>query len=413
MSTQQNIMKMQCETLGLVDSLSYRDKDLLAFLNNICAELIEVLGEGLAAITLYQNNRKHILTVIPGTADPDESMTVEDRHSTYVVSTGQPLTIYDCKKVSQFGKVVEDYRGYLGVPLKNTTGLILGSLCYYVEEARRFTDEEQMTSMGLAERAAIAIDNYRLYQKIAAHNQMLEQAVAERTQALTAAQEKIVQQERLAAIGEFATKITHEIRTPLSTIGLALDYMKTLSLPERAEKRIHLAHSEVNRLERLLSEILLCAKPIALEFIKLELGNYLRAALTSIQHIAKERNQAFIIDAPEQSIWANVDRDKLTQVILNLAKNACEAAPNETNIMWTFGKHQDHVFIKVNNQGEVIPADILPRLTDSFFTTKPNGTGLGMTVIKSIVDAHQGRIDIVSNTASGTSFIIYLPMESW
>lgn len=108
-----------------------------------------------------------------------------------------------------------------------------------------------------AERAATAIDNYHLYQQQCQFNQILEAEVENRTAQLRAAQAKLVEQERLAAIGEFAAIIVHEIRNPLTTMIMGLKYAKKTLVTEAAQERLSLALSEASRLEKLLSQILL------------------------------------------------------------------------------------------------------------------------------------------------------------
>jgi signal transduction histidine kinase len=118
------------------------------------------------------------------------------------------------------------------------------------QKPRRFEKNEVRIAEVFAERAATAIDNYHLYLQQRQFNQTLEAEVAKRTEELLATQIKLVEQERLAAIGEFAATISHEIRNSLTTVLMGLNYFQHIDLCEAAQTRLELALGEANRLER-------------------------------------------------------------------------------------------------------------------------------------------------------------------
>ncbi len=223
---------------------------------------------------------------------------------------------------------------------------------------------------------------------------------------------KLVEQARLAAIGEFASGIVHEIRNPLSTIGLALEYLRERDLPEPARKRADLAAGEAARLERLLEDILLYAKPLALEQEPVDLKGALETFLEANRDLPEARSQRFVLQAPEQCPPVMADRDRLTQIFLNLARNACEAAPAGSTIAWSVehGPGSRTLGLAVHNPGEPIPAQILSRLPQPFFTTKRQGTGLGLSIVQRMVDAHGGELDITSGAEEGTMVRVALPV---
>jgi signal transduction histidine kinase len=134
-----------------------------------------------------------------------------------------------------------------------------------------------------AERAATAIDNYQLYLQQQQFNATLEAEVAKRTEELRVAQKQLVERERLAAIGEFAAIIVHEIRNPLTTVMMGLNYFKRVDLFEPAYSRLSLALDEANRLERLLRQILLYAQPQQLQLTELNINEFIREILNTIR----------------------------------------------------------------------------------------------------------------------------------
>ncbi len=222
---------------------------------------------------------------------------------------------------------------------------------------------------------------------------------------------KLVEHGRLAAIGEFASGITHEIRNPLSTITMALDYFHNADLQGPAAKRAELAHQEAIRVERLLEEILLYAKPMTLALQPLDLGKLVSELLELHGEMTEQTGLSFTLNGNRENIFINADTDRLKQVILNLARNACEAAPGGSVVNWHFSSNPQTrtTTLEISNEGPVIPAHQLERLFDPFFTTKPHGTGLGLGIVKRIVEAHGGDIQITS-VENNTTVSLNFPM---
>jgi two-component system, sporulation sensor kinase A len=214
---------------------------------------------------------------------------------------------------------------------------------------------------------------------------------------------------RLAEIGELAATIVHEVRNPLTTILMGLNAFKKLQLTDRFQEYLALSLDEADRLQRLLSQILLYSKPQTLDRSQLELNSFISETLSTLQTIpaASGKQLEFI---PIEPIYVLVDRDKFKQVIINLITNACEAV-NIGDVITTKLERTEHhrVCLQIHNGGTPIPADMLPRLTQPFFTTKASGTGLGLAIVKRIVEAHDGAFTIESGEAIGSIVTIQLP----
>jgi signal transduction histidine kinase len=223
---------------------------------------------------------------------------------------------------------------------------------------------------------------------------------------------KLAEHGRLAAIGEFASGIAHELRNPLATIGLALDYFSRLDLPQSGKKRARLAAQEAQRTNRLLEEMLLYAKPLQMRLEPTALIAAL-AEFLEVQHpLAHEREQRFeLFSDLDETIRVMGDRDRLAQVWLNLTRNACEAAPQGACISWSIrdDKLRGAVEVEVRNPGPPIPDELLPRLTEPFFSTKPSGSGLGLSIVKRLINAHGGDVSIASDSTTGTRVTVTLP----
>ena len=223
---------------------------------------------------------------------------------------------------------------------------------------------------------------------------------------------KLAEHVRLAAIGGFASGIAHEIRSPLSTIIMALDYLEKSDLTASARKRASLAHKEVKRLERLLEDILLYAKPLSLSLEPLHINELLLEIVDTHNEISRRRGHQLQIAQQQDDIWVVGDGDRLKQLFLNLTSNACDAATEGSTISWDLRlDEKNHAArIAIRNPGEPISQDMLPRIFEPFFTTKSNGTGLGLSIAKRVVDAHSGEISVRSDTTLGTCVTVVLPL---
>lgn len=254
----------------------------------------------------------------------------------------------------------------------------------------------------------MAIENYQLYQQKRLSDQRLEQEIATGLRELQAIQSKLATQERLAEIGEFTALIIHEIRNPLTTIEMGLNYAKKRLLNTSDQKRLALALNESQRLKQLLTEILLYTKPQVLKRSRLNLGDFLSELLIQLKDMPEATDRQIELTFTQPDIHISADRDKLKQVFINLVRNAFEAiSPGEKIRCEISSLHSERVCIHIHNNGEPIPPEILPHLTTPFCSTKPSGTGLGLAIVKRIITAHDGELTIHSS-AAGTTVSVQL-----
>ncbi|HID44593.1 MAG TPA: HAMP domain-containing protein [Chromatiaceae bacterium] len=222
---------------------------------------------------------------------------------------------------------------------------------------------------------------------------------------------KLSEHARLAAIGQFVSDIAHEIRTPLATVSMALDYFENTELPEASHKRLQLAEQEMARINRLLADILLYARPLALNTETTDLCPILEKAITSRKPLAEQNDVSIQLDCPDKALPLHADADRLLQIFLNLLGNAIEAAPSKSSVGIKIRcKDTDEVIqVEINNQGEPISAENLGHLFEPFFTTKANGTGLGLAIVRRLVQAHGGSVVATSEAGAGTTFTVRIP----
>jgi signal transduction histidine kinase len=204
---------------------------------------------------------------------------------------------------------------------------------------------------------------------------------------------QLVESSRLATIGQFASGIVHEIRNPLATIGLALDHLGARAdLPEAAQRRVALAGGEIARLERLLQDILTYAKPMSLDRSPVDLSALVREVVAA----CGQEPPAMLLDLAECPPLP-LDADRLRQVLLNLLKNARQASPADQAVSIRSRCEQEEVVLEIENRGDPVPPKAMARLFEPFFTTRRQGTGLGLPIVRRIVNAHGGDVDLRSD----------------
>ena len=214
--------------LKTLASLSYRERDLDGYLHQITRAVSHLLGIEWSVVTCCDRHQYQVLASNITMQSQQNSFNLHGSLTGTVVETGKSLCVKDTERDNQYGVAPPGYRSYLGVPLKVPTGKVIGTVCCFDTQPQTFSAEELRIAELLAERAAIAIDNYNLYQQQQDFNQTLEAEVAKRTAQLKSAQAKLIEKEKLAAIGQFASMIVHEIRNPTTTILMGLTSLQKL-----------------------------------------------------------------------------------------------------------------------------------------------------------------------------------------
>lgn len=244
-------------------------------------------------------------------------------------------------------------------------------------------------------------------------NRSLENRVEARTRELKSAQDELIKKERLAAIGQMASVVGHEIRNPLAVINNSIYFIKTKTnaqpSPEpKVLKHISIIESEIRQANGIIDEILGFARTRELNPKLVHLNSYLEDLTMSFPvppHI--ELVKSFASENPT----VNIDADEMTQALRNLIKNGIEVMP-ERGKVFVRSEMVDAgtVRIDVEDTGAGIPKETLEKIFAPFFTTKARGTGLGLAVVKKVADRHKGRIEATSVVGQGTCFKLFIPV---
>ncbi len=254
-----------------------------------------------------------------------------------------------------------------------------------------------------ANQAGMAIENSMLYNKIEdAHRQLSE------------AQENLLQKERLAAIGEMAAGIAHELKGPLVSIGGFAGRLARKLPPETSEwAHADLIVREVLRLEGILSEILLFSKKTTICYAKCDIAEIVKESLAVVTPPLEEKQITVTTRFPRQKLLLLGDGQQLKQVFINIVLNALDAMGDggklavQVSAMDLDGK--DAVCVKIADTGGGIPVEQLNSIFTPFFTTKESGTGLGLPIANRIITNHGGKIQITNTPGLGVEFRVVLP----
>jgi signal transduction histidine kinase len=265
----------------------------------------------------------------------------------------------------------------------------------------------------LALLAGLALDDARIYGQLEGQARRLKDTLDQ----LKATQDQLIHSERLATVGAVVARVSHEIRNPLATIG---GFARTLGAHpddmERVARNADIIVEEVEKLEALLKEMLdfTSPKPPALE--PTDLNRVLGALANVHQGELSERHVALTLELAADLPVVPADRNQMQRVFLNLWQNALQAMEESDGVRtltvrtWRNG---ESVKVAFADTGRGIAREARPHIFTPFFTTKPRGTGLGMAVVKKIVDDHHGSIEVHSGegVGLGTTVIISLPIR--
>ncbi|WP_456408001.1 sensor histidine kinase [Thiolapillus sp.] len=240
----------------------------------------------------------------------------------------------------------------------------------------------------------------------------LEQQVAARTLELEQAHEKLLDQARLATIGQTASVLAHEMRNPLASIKLALSGVsRSEGLGDREKQRVELVVGEVDRLEAMLSQTLDYVRPVVRDEVAVALDDLLDKVLALEEGLLAEKNLKLTRVKCRQCPAIRMDSEKMQQVLLNLLKNAREACPDGGEIQVSLENGIDQLVLTIANQGQQLPEDVQEHAYDFFFTTKAKGTGLGLGLVKRVVEEHGGSVELSFESGMIVAIIV-LPMIS-
>jgi signal transduction histidine kinase len=321
-------------------------------------------------------------------------------------------------QATYIGEGGPDPKSALYVPMISNSQVI--GIIQVQHNATAAFQETDLTLLSiLANQAASAFENARLYAEVQQYAQQLERRVAERTQELAVANQRLTELDRMK--DQFVSNVSHELRTPLANVKLYLQLLDR-GRPDKREDYLQTLLRETRRLEKLIDDLLeLSQLDLGVSVFQLEPAdvNYLTAELVQ-DRILMAANRGLVIDCQltGEPLLALVDPARLTQVISNLMTNAINYTPFGGLVTVSTAvqpqAETSWVTIIVRDTGKGIPAQEIPHLFDRFFRGSISreasvpGTGLGLTICKEIIEQMDGQITVESQVGQGTAFIVWL-----
>ncbi len=243
--------------------------------------------------------------------------------------------------------------------------------------------------------------------ELSAMNKDLELRVQQRTAELKTASEELVKAERLAAIGQMASIISHEIRNPLAVISNATRLIKTIEPPSNPKliKQFTIIEAEIKQANSIISEVLGFARSREMILSTVDLNSYLHEIVISFPPSPDIRIQE---DFDAESAKLKLDTEEMKQALRNLLSNATEAMQGQGVVTLGTRVGKKAVCIYVADEGPGISEEMKEKIFSPFFTTKARGTGLGLAVVRKAITRHKGKLFIHNRPEKGTVFEIYL-----
>jgi len=308
----------------------------------------------------------------------------------YVAQTGETINIDNTYDHPYFNPEIDQRSGYhtdsmLCMPLRNNSGEIIGVFQLLNKKNLGFTNEDEDFLDALSSHASIALENAQLHRDV-------------------------VQNERLSAVGRMANTIIHDLKSPMNTIKA---YTKMLQKQSGNEEAVELADEvimQADRLIKMVQEILDFSKGgVTIEHNRVNVEELIMTMFRFLDKDFKERNIAIDTVLDYAGEW-NMDADKMIRVLFNIAGNAADAMKKGGTFTIRTSEENNRLVFELTDSGVGMSPDIKSQLFEPFFSHgKKYGTGLGMAIVKKIVDDHDGEIEVKSEEGKGTTFRIYLP----
>jgi two-component system sensor histidine kinase HydH len=401
------------ETLVSVSQAVGSTLDLSEVLRRTTREMVRALGADTGMAWLLTPTRDRFVPLVGYHVPKDllnkaaqAALKVDDPFFGTVGGLMTPVTVSDESTRSWGDRSIArlmEHKSLLIQPIRWKGELIGAFSVLWVREAHRFTPQELRLTEGIALQGALAIENSRLYEGV-------KQQMAE----LKQTQAQLVQSTKLAAIGELAANIAHEINNPLTTVlGFASFIAERLKADDPMREELTLIQEEASRARDIVRDLLQFSRQRDFMPETANLNGVLEQVLSMLRRQgafgAVTVNEEYAADLP----GVEVDVSRIKQVFLNIINNAVYVMPDGGSLTVRTTASARGVRVDFVDSGPGIAPEHRDRIFDPFFTTKPevSGTGLGLSVSLGIVQSHGGTIEVQSALGEGTTFTVALPLR--
>jgi signal transduction histidine kinase len=226
---------------------------------------------------------------------------------------------------------------------------------------------------------------------------------------LAALQSRLLRAERLATVGQVASRIAHEVRNPLAIIRSMVQNLGETVDGEAEQRTCRQVLEEIDRLSRVTSSLVGLSRPLRPRIVEVDARDVVSRVEWLSRRLLDGRGVALRVEAGPEGARVRADPDLACQVLLGLVANAAEATVEGGAIDILWEESPEDVVIAVEDRGPGVPPELREKIFDPFFTTKAGGAGLGLAVAREVAEAQGGRVDLVSSEGAGARFALRLP----
>jgi signal transduction histidine kinase/CheY-like chemotaxis protein len=401
------------ETLVSVSQAVGSTLDLSEVLRRTTREMVRALGADTGMAWLLTPTRDRFVPLVGYHVPKDlldkaglAALRIDDPFFATVGGLMAPVTVGDGStrpwSDTSIASLME-HKSLLIQPIRWKGQLIGAFSVLWIREAHRFTPEQLRLTEGIALQGALAVENSRLYEGV--KQQMTE---------LKQTQAQLVQSTKLAAIGELAANIAHEINNPLTTVlGFASFIAERLKADDPMREELTLIQDEASRARDIVRDLLQFSRQRDFMAETANLNHVLEQVITMLRRQGAfgpvTVHEQYAAELPD----VEVDISRIKQVFLNIINNAVYVMPDGGTLTIRTSAGGRGVRVEIEDTGPGIAPEHRDRIFDPFFTTKPevSGTGLGLSVSLGIVQSHGGTIELTSELGKGTTFAVALPLR--
>ena len=325
------------------------------------------------------------------------------------------ISIDNERKIVSVNRNAQEYFGcnladMQGKTLEQLTGLRAGLLPSSQLAGKEFVDQSMEYQRPDGETIPLKVSASHLHDRDGHLRGMV--FILRDQREIRAMEEALERSRRHAALGRMAAGIAHEIRNPLGTLRGFAQYFSTCNnQDEKAREYADLMVGEVDRLNRTVSALLQFSRPREPDMAEVDLCALSQRALTFIQADADSQGVRLKLNLPNANIKVSADPDLMQQLLLNLLQNSLAATPDKGEIELGIKQLSGAIQLWVLDSGKGLSVEDQAKMFDPFFTTRKDGTGLGLVMVQQIVEQHNGRIDVETEQDRGTCIRVTLPQK--
>lgn len=417
LSTVANQAAICIENSGLMDTL-----DIEEILRLVLEGVIKNIGFDRARLYLV-NERRDVLEckmavgvdveMIKGIELPlDPEASIVSRS----VIEKKPYIIPDARMDPRVNPVLKEkfnLHSLVVIPLFTKEKALGAIAADHTEPGRRLTQETLDSVMRFAQQAGLAIQNASMYQELKNFSRQMEERIQKTTADLRKTEAQLIRSEKLAALGQLAAGIAHEIRNPLTSINILIHSLRERLPSENSRQEdLKVIEEEIHRMNEIVDQFLRFAKPSSPFLEKTDVLSIFEETLQLLRpQIEKQR---IVVEKEFQALpMIQMDPEQMKQAMLNLLLNAIQAMPQggQLTLSGRNSKEGQWIHLSIEDSGMGISPEDIDKLFDPFFSTKEGGVGLGLSITHRIIDQHHGKIEVESIPEKGTIFTVWLPIH--